>query len=353
MKTLKTNKIIEIVQACQSFAPNEAVRAVAEKIIQDVKEQELVVTTADETVLTLKKQIEFSRSLISADYWKTYENTNLFIIPEPLCNAYADVEENAIIIFDGLFHLLIFRMSTAIIIAELRKKIDVISERYGLTPSELSWLSFQALSLCFHFLQNPKPLPNLLSEFRTEVKEDAYVAYIGGLSFVLFHELGHIVHKHGVDRYGKRSMLPPTLAYKEEVDLHKSWEFEADRYAIEALTPEFRSLGIANAAYVLSLFSDFELFFGSNRHTHPLTINRLTNINQGSKTVSNPDFFNIAEQMLNETLTSMLQLQDVVTDGKSGVSGAVKAGQSFSSIISENEAHDALRRLLEFYQLVR
>ena len=82
--------------------PSDAIRDVAHQIIGEVRSDPPLVTTADDAALFLRNTVSHFRTIISPSHLERLEQTDIYVVLKPICNAYANNVDGSIVIFDGL-----------------------------------------------------------------------------------------------------------------------------------------------------------------------------------------------------------------------------------------------------------
>lgn len=355
-KILSNERIIEIISECSALATGDAIKDVAEKVIREIRTQPLVVATDEDAALSLRATVEQFRPIIHPEYFKQLEQTDLYVVPKPICNAYADSVEGSIVIFDGLLQVLVFRMEISLLIARVKKHLDVVSAKTGISAETFQALAFRALSLSLHFLNEPESLPSLRDYFDEQLRIDASIAFGGGLLFILFHELGHLVLEHSLANDQKQSRNAPALACSEIMNLRKTQEFEADTFAFDAILPEARSAVIVNVWYVLSFFLDYETFVSGAKQTHPFSINRVGNLTKISGAITDPIIGTSITKMFDQRLKIIRSRMEETHPEQGGMTKATVARMQKQSLFTvlgtSTDGRIAVEKLLNAYHAI-
>ena len=336
--------------------PSNAVRDVAHQVIREVRSNPPLVTTADDAALFLRNTVSYFRTIISPSHLERLEQTDIYVVLKPICNAYANNVDGSIVIFDGLLKALIFRMEISLLIARVQKHFDVVSAKSGMSAKDFRDIAFSALSLSLHFLNHPNTLPRLQDHFDEDLKRDARIAFGGGLLFILFHELGHLVLGHGVATARGRLRNVPALAYSETMNLGKEQEFEADAFAFEAILPEVRTAVIVNVWYIMIFFLDFEVFVSGSAPAHPFSINRVGRLNDISGALSDPVIGPTALRMFEQRLELMSSAREEPNPQEDLLPPAtvakIREDDLFTAIGTESNARSAVEKLLAAYRAI-
>lgn len=285
---LTIEELIDDITACRTFAPTDETKALHEKIIEDLKCDRPLITATDDNSKLIRSLIELYKPYISPVLYDRLANTPIFHVDLPICNAVANMRYGRITIYDGLLEVMSFRMAILLMTARVQNCYGDVSSRFGLERDDFTVNAFNALYTSIHFINHGSPLPNVVNRLDDGVKQDSYVAFAGGVLFVLLHELGHLVLGHGGTSVDQSTRLIPNLACVENLDLNKLQEFEADAFSIEALAPEARRFALANVWYVMMLHLDYELYIGGNTIQHPFTINRIASLSKLSGVLDDP-----------------------------------------------------------------
>ena len=356
IKTLPKARIIEIVQECAGLAPDADIQATARRIVLDIQNADFEVTTTDDATLFVRNVVTYFHELIQPDYLERLNRTDIYVVPQPLCNARADHATHSIVLFDGLFKVLMFRMEFSLLLAEVNKHLEAVGDKIGLSRKELPHIAYRAQSLSLHFLHHPEPLPELNEHFDERLKQDARVAFCGGLLFILFHELGHLELGHAGTLGTPRLKSTPTLACVEDLNSRKTQEFEADAYAFEAFVPKARSMVIVNVWYVMSLFLDYESLAGPGNVTHPFSINRVSHLNQISGALEDPSIAASAIKLFEARLNLMRTRLDAVHPEEHLLPAATRSQlnrEAYMSVLDDTgNCRAALAKLVDAYRAI-
>lgn len=277
-KTLDKSTLIALLERWSAWS-SDPVRHLTDQVAQRVSVDCPVVTTDDPAVRDLRHIVGQFAFMISPDQLGQLEKTNIFVVPEPVCNALADPVGRTIVICTGLLEAISFRLVLSLLISAVRKRLVGPAPKSRMTEHDFKDLAVKAAVLPIHFMRTGNTLPPILDKLDDQLRQDAFVGYAGMLLFILFHELGHVVLNHGTTIGGSTPELVPALACGELLSGAKLNEFEADRYAYEAMVPQARPAFIVNAWFTLKVFTEFEYMSGAALAMHPFTINRINHLN--------------------------------------------------------------------------
>jgi hypothetical protein len=352
---LSNKRIVEIIGQCSAFALDEIIKNSADRVIKEIEANSLGVMTDSDSARSLRATIEQFRPIIKPEQYSRLEQTEIYVVAKPFCNAVAD-PNGSIIIFDSLLAALVYRMEVSLLIARLKNHFDEVSTKTGMTAAEFPTLAFRAMSLSLHLMNRELSLPRLADHFDEQLRRDAFVAFAGGLIFILFHELGHMVLEHWAAKDGEPLQAVPTLACTEAMNQHKAQEFEADRFAFDALVPEARCMVIVNVWYVMGFFLDYELFFSGSKQTHPFTINRIANLNEVSGALADSAIARSVSNMFAQRLKLIQSRprelhpeQHLLPPGRLA---RIEKEALFTALGEEAEGRIALEQLLSAYRAI-
>jgi hypothetical protein len=244
-------------------------------------------------------------------------------------------------------------MELSLIVAAINTQFETISKDTHVSREDFVSTVLQAYSLSVHAYLNADPVPTLTEHLSDSLKMDAFIAFAGGLAFIVFHELAHLELNHGEVRSGLIIRPPPTLAFVEDIGLFKSWEFDADAFAFDAMTSETRCMMMVNVWYVFGLFLDYEVLAGGSDITHPMAINRVLNLASKFGALDDPSIGANTLRIFESRLTLMRSRLNTPVPGEELLSDEVRRMINLSAMINvigtRKECNEALERLIRLY----
>lgn len=217
-----------------------------------------------------------NRRWLVPDMSAHFEACEIYVLPYKPCLAFSQIGEERqvgqVVISEGMIDLI----GAAIFDAWLQNLIpaELVEHPVGRLRQPLMVVFNAATTLLkYRFYRYGEPLPAFSAPLGEEARQNSAVALSGALTFLLLHELGHIVLGHLDD-------TPPRLtycdmAYVQDLSGYQLQEVEADQFALESLKPEVRMLGPYWMSQCLAYFVKFELISGIADEGHPLAINRI------------------------------------------------------------------------------
>lgn len=345
--------LLALVEACCLHAP-ECMRELAYEVARAIAVECPTASTQDDSSTALRHTVAQFKFMISPEHFDRLERTQIHVVPAPLCNAITHPVTQAIVIFDGLLEALAFRLETSLLIAAVRRLLARRSEEETMSKEDFKRSAARAVLLPIHFKRNGKPLPRFIDRLSPDLQRDALVGFAGMLLFILFHELGHLVLNHATLPSGPNLGPLPVLACSETMNAFKLNEFEADRYAYDAVVPEARPAFIVSVWLALKMFSEFEFMSGSDLAMHPFTINRINRLNELAGVLDDPLIGAHAKKTFDSDF-GLMQARISQRDPREAAIPAtllrrVSEHALYRVIDDENQCREAVGKLLEVYQ---
>jgi hypothetical protein len=355
-KTLPTSRITQLVEAWSPVIPAVGADPPAQAIVRKIERAGIQATTDDEPARILRDTIGEFRELVRPEVWQRITDTDIYVVPEPLCNAGAELSPRHIVLFDGLFQVLGYRIQLSLLLAEIRKHFDASAHKSGFTQEQFTSAAWHAQLLSLHFLEHPEPLPNFSDLFDERLHSLSSIAFGGSLLFIVLHELGHLELQHRVTAHGPMNGPPPVMACLEDFNFLKKQEYEADAFAFAALVPEARTALIVNVWYLMSLILDFESLAGRYNKSHPLAINRVARLNELSGALRDPALRASARTIFNARLDLMQSRLEPVHLEETRLSEPLRLALDrtfyIRAIGNRDDCRGAVDELLRAYRLI-
>lgn len=280
MAILSTEQLIHGLKNGRSFTPFSIDPEIIDSYIEHIKVQRMVLRTnsveSDQLARHIKEQIVF----VSPERRKELAQSEIYVLPFPLCNAYAEGPESPggnykIVIGSGLIDLIantVFLSHLESILPPELNEYHFIRYRRDMSVSQL--FSNAVFVLHFRFYRFCEPLPNLYSLLKPQMIDECKKAINGALVFSLMHELGH--HKLGHFN-GWRGLRPMNYEFviSEDMSDKQHEELEADDFAMNSLIDDAKILSTFWLPHALTFFMQMELVSGqTSDELHPMALNR-------------------------------------------------------------------------------
>lgn len=205
---------------------------------------------------------------------------SVFIVPLSYCGAYTEAPDT-IVIGSGFIDYLAAYLFWGAVIHELPDELSRLTHPDYPTIPLRDLIPLLLIALLYRYLHHGEPLPNyraLLSESRDEL---VLHSLAGGLTFVLFHELGHLVLNHHEENQEVRLVNLP-FQVPEALSTYKLQELEADSFARKALIEDYRPIQMFWMRAALGAHLLFETLVSSKGEDHPIGINRFVHAQHSS-----------------------------------------------------------------------
>ncbi|CAA0099493.1 Uncharacterised protein [Halioglobus japonicus] len=202
----------------------------------------------------------------------------VFVIPLPLCAAYSK-PPGQIVIGNGLMNIISacgYWSSLCGALPSGLAHLDPLPQFPNIPLDDA--LGVLLFALIYRHYQYGEPLPDFRAwQWDTPLATlDRQVvdSVAGAATFILLHELGHLVLGHHAD---PRAILPldVPLAVGQSLSRYQHMEFEADRFALEALNLDHRSVHFPWINMALNFHLQRETVLGERPVDHPINLNRL------------------------------------------------------------------------------
>lgn len=214
----------------------------------------------DENSRAFRTRLERVTSIISDDTRNTLDETAIVFVDSPLPHASltSTGDQCAIIVCSGLFDLVHFRtalstMSSRISLAEDR--IEPIGE---LKPGDAMMLAGQvALFDAYANVRAPLSVADVLSQ------DDARNLELGvttSLVMLVLHELGHQALGHAEPTQVAHEIDVMSVPCEAQKTSRAQLEFDADAYAVLAISPVWRPQMLASVISLMDIFQFLETF---------------------------------------------------------------------------------------------
>ncbi|WP_250495416.1 hypothetical protein [Caballeronia sp. GAWG1-1] len=119
-------------------------------------------------------------------------------------------------------------------------------------------------------------VPNFASRLDAATRHRADVLLEAGLMFVLLHELGHVRYRRALlERGVNADDVQWEFTVPENLDERKTEELFADRFALDAVSHNFRLTLTHASCLLLQLYTCVDTLQHRNKREHPLSVNRL------------------------------------------------------------------------------
>lgn len=280
MGTLTTDQLIYGLRNGRPLAPFSIQEEIINAYIKIIQTERMVLRTDSEEVKQLVAHIKEPLSFISPVRRKELGQCEIYVLPFPLCMAYAEEPEERgrkprIVIGNGLVDLIantIFLSHLHLILPSELDHYYLLNFRKDMSARELFTNALFLLHL--RFFRFCEPLPNIFALMTPEMIEDSLMAVNGALLFTLLHELGH----HKLNHFEPGNTLRPThyqFAVKESLSTIQQQELEADQFAADSLIERAKVIGTYWHHNAVAFFVQMELVSGNaSDDGHPMALNR-------------------------------------------------------------------------------
>lgn len=268
------NNELAALLSSQLTGASERERNLLQRVIDEIRDSKIDVSTESESSLKLKAIIDSHSEILSGEILETISAAELYCVDAPLCHAFArpDFERNQIIIFDGLLEAIKFY-------ANLIKLIDLfnLSADSPQCQVEAEDLTTAAFALLIDFIETGRELPQIEEVLPAPHRQDAHLGYLASVIFLICHEAAHIRLGHLKASYHSERALAK-VKIEEDLNEDKKLELEADEYAYTAIRKDLRDLFMASVISFFAPFSFAETFCSGQIVSHPLAVNRLSRL---------------------------------------------------------------------------
>lgn len=343
MNTLAPEDLIESLKACKPLTPLSIHDSVIEACIDVINEQRLTLNSDDPDSRHFRRSI--SDSLVFVDpQWRTmlFEHCECYFLPLPVCLAFSSVIKGrpVIVVSRGLTDIIAY----TIYAAHLNNLIPPNFEQYHLLAyrRDMPLTDLFSNALLLFSIRNfcaGEPLPNTFAPLTGAVHRDCNIAISGAVTFILLHELGHLVLGHNDNDIARPIHYPQ--AVDEMLSPFQQQELEADKFALQCLHPAARAMGTYWHDHAINFFSQMELVSGARHNSHPLAINRrfMSDTLRGRwgkafDLAPNPSHFETLRERFLATETETNKQKNLLL--KTSREGALKVLEEILWILNEN-----------------
>lgn len=254
-----------------------------------IHEQYIKTTQANTNCKTLKELLIWSTSKLSKEIEvismvlgaspKIFHTYSPVAIPSAY--LYAETLTLAgsirIVIHEGLLSWLSFVAEMDAIISELSQNCPQADE---LAMTTIERLEDLYLMLNYSYFRHPFVLPCLSRARTTSIARAAAMQTLSATAFILLHEISHARLGHLRNQVGEVSSQVQ-FVIPESASLSKQQEYEADIEAVLTAPGGRTGLVLAGAEFLLAKLAMYENFTANLSESHPMAINRLSNLATG------------------------------------------------------------------------
>lgn len=222
----------------------------------------------------LAKLITRNIKFLKPDVLAQLQNCEVYVVPVPFCGAYSR-QNNTIVIGNGLIDLLFAYGCWSFFSEAIQEDLQQVktSEHF---PSlnvrdEITLLLF---ILQYRAYAYGEPMPDFGALLDDGAIRDVLTALAGGMTFILLHELGHLLLGHHDSEKSPRPITMP-FVIAETLEKFQCQEFEADDFAMNAIISDFQPLHNTWVNMALGFHIQCETLLSDRGNYHPVGINRL------------------------------------------------------------------------------
>lgn len=270
LKMLVNDELISILRD-SLLGATEIEKRLLNKTIESVSISKVIVSPNAEPSLKLRRIIEDNSGILSSEMIKGFESCEIYLIDEPICNAFATQKNgNKIIVFDGLLQVIRFYIN-----------LIKISHLFNLfepeKQDEADDFLTAGFALLIDFIQTGEDLPEIKDLLPPDFESEAKIGFSASVLFVLCHEVAHLILGHTKATYRSERRLG-SLRLDETEKEEKTIEFEADEYAFFAINEDLRDFFISSIVFFLGAVAFAETFCSAKKDSHPLAANRIARL---------------------------------------------------------------------------
>lgn len=272
---LSTERVVSGIRRGLLMAPLMPAEAVIDRHVEQVRRQRLALRSNDPASTRLLQLVSAQLMWLKPEIREALGRTEIYCLDLPLSVAYCDrVDDRALIVLgQGLIDLIAYRVCCSHFEAMFPEAMATYPlSGYRTDLSALEMLSNALMLLGCQFYTTASPLPDVCTQLSQASREDCERAISGALLYVLLHELGHLQLGH-LERNEIRALSVPQ-AVPESLSVFQQQEYEADRFATNALIDVAQVLAALWQGSALNFYQQLELITGQRSDSHPLAINR-------------------------------------------------------------------------------
>ena len=307
-------------------------RSQIDRTIKSIWRDKTELKINDPLTTALMDLIKNYLELIKPDIVKSLYGTEVYVLPQSLCGAFARKFEGReiIVIGSGIIDLVETMAFTNQFIGHLPGVFGSIHpfevEVPGYTLHSMCNQLF--FSLLYGFYSRTDPLPNFIELCDDKMIEAARSAFAAGMTFMLLHELGHLSCGHLSTEEPRISQ--PTFGISQTLSLRQKQEIEADEFASSAFKNEVADMVHYFSRSAFDFFIRLEVLTTQVRELHPLTINRMFHINETFDAPSkyhNPEssseFLKHISKNFEESKIAGISLEEIITLPRDTIASAI------------------------------
>tara|TARA_R110002049_G_scaffold285233_1_gene466029 strand:- start:239 stop:1345 length:1107 start_codon:yes stop_codon:yes gene_type:complete len=214
------------------------------------------------------------RKLVTPETQAQLARSEVFVVPVPFCGAFSEGPQT-IVIGSGFLDFLTANLYWGAVTHLLPENLSEIRHPKFPNESIRDLIPVLLLALLHLYLENGDPLPNYRALLGQNLDEQVQDSLAGSLTFVLLHELGHLIlgHHGKYDQNIRFTDLP--FQIPEDFSTYKTQEFEADNFARQAMVEDYRAIHMFWLRGALGPHFAMETMLSHRSETHPISINRL------------------------------------------------------------------------------
>lgn len=198
----------------------------------------------------------------------------VFVVPLAFCGVYSE-SPDTIVVGSGLVDYISAYLYWGALAHGMPESLsEVYDPAFPKTPVR-DVVPLLLFGLLYRYIGYGEPFPNYRAVLDDEIDEQVQHSLAGAMTFVLLHELGHLVLNHHADSSGPVRMVDLPFQVPENLSSYKLQELEADDFVRESMIEGYRPIHALWLNTALGPHFMMETLLSQRGVDHPVCVNRL------------------------------------------------------------------------------